>query len=156
MGMEIERKFLLNGTGWRRLAQGVPYCQGYLSLVKERTVRVRTVQNKGFLTIKGISTGMTRMEFEYEIPVAEADVLLDVLCEKPLIEKKRYTIEFAGFIWEVDEFFGENEGLVLAEIELTGEDQSFEKPPWIGREVTGDSRYFNSSLTREPFKSWRK
>jgi len=156
MGVEIERKFLLNGDEWRKLARGTVYRQGYLSSQKERTVRVRTIADKGFLTIKGVSVGMTRLEYEYEIPVEDAVVLLDTLCEKPLIEKKRCTIDYAGFVWEVDEFFGENEGLIVAEIELESEGQQFEKPSWVGDEVSGDSRYFNSNLSKNPFSAWDK
>jgi len=156
MGIEIERKFLLTGDDWRKLAKGTAYRQGYLNSQKERTVRVRTIDETGFLTIKGISVGATRMEYEYEIPMEDANVLLDELCEKPLIKKNRYKIEFAGFFWEVDEFFGENEGLIVAEIELESEDQKFEKPLWVGDEVSGDPRYFNSNLIKNPFTSWDK
>lgn len=155
MGVEIERKFLLIGDAWKERAAGTAYRQGYLSAVKERTVRVRTIDNAGFLTIKGISIGATRLEYEYEIPLADADTMLDELCEKPLIEKNRYKIEHGGFTWEVDEFFGENDGLVVAEIELDSEDQSFEKPKWVGEEVTGDVRYFNSNLIKQPYSKWK-
>jgi CYTH domain-containing protein len=155
MGIEIERKFLLTSTSWKQLAPGTLYRQGYLNSTKERTVRVRTIDDKGFLTIKGVSVGATRVEYEYEIPVADAQHLLDDLCEKPLIEKNRYKITHAGFVWEVDEFFGENMGLIVAEIELESEDQSFEKPEWVGEEVTGDPRYFNSSLIKEPYTQWK-
>lgn len=155
MGIEIERKFLLTSTSWKQLAPGTSYRQGYLNSTKERTVRVRTIDDKGFLTIKGVSVGATRVEYEYEIPVADAQHLLDDLCEKPLIEKNRYKINHAGFVWEVDEFFGENMGLIVAEIELESEDQSFEKPEWVGEEVTGDPRYFNSSLIKEPYTQWK-
>jgi len=110
--------------------------------------------NKGYLTIKGISFGATRSEYEYHIPRQDADEMLRELCEKPLIEKNRYKIEYESFIWEVDEFFGDNDGLILAEIELTHENQSFEKPPWIGEEVTGDPKYFNSSLIKKPYSRW--
>lgn len=156
MGIEIEKKFLLVGDAWKELAKGTAYRQGYLNSTKERTVRVRTIDDAGFLTIKGISVGATRMEYEYDIPVDDAKTLLDELCEKPIIEKNRYKIEFGGFIWEVDEFFGENEGLVVAEIELESEDQAFEKPEWVGEEVTGDPRYFNSNLIKEPYTRWEK
>ena len=122
MGKEIERKFLVKSEEWRSLAEGTSYRQGYLNSVKERVVRVRTINDKGYLTIKGITTGATRAEYEYEIPQADADFMLDELCEKFLIEKNRYKIEYAGFIWEVDEFFGPNEGLIVAEIELESED----------------------------------
>ncbi|WP_291440753.1 CYTH domain-containing protein [Desulfovibrio sp.] len=151
---EIERKFLIKGEAWRALAEGTMYRQGYLNSAKERTVRVRTVGDKAFLTIKGITVGATRAEYEYEIPFADCNALLDDLAEKPLIEKKRYKIKQGEFTWEVDEFFGDNQGLIVAEIELTSEDQQFGKPDWIGEEVTGDPRYFNSNLIKHPFTRW--
>ena len=154
MGTEIEKKFLITDNSWRSLASGVTYRQGYLNITKERTVRVRTIEDKGFLTIKGIATGASRAEYEYEIPAADAEAMLNDLCEKPLIEKSRYKIDFEGFVWEVDEFFGENQGLIVAEVELESEDQRFEKPEWIGEEVTGDPRYFNANLVRNPFSKW--
>ena len=154
MGTEIERKFLMKDDAWRSLAKGTKYRQGYLNSTKERVVRVRTIDDKGFLTIKGITTGATRVEYEYEIPDAEATAMLDELCEKPLIEKNRYKIAFGGFTWEVDEFFGENQGLIVAEVELESEDQPFEKPDWIGKEVTGDPKYFNSNLIQNPYLKW--
>jgi len=154
MGIEIERKFLIKDDAWRALAEGTQYRQGYLNSTKERTVRVRTINDKGFLTIKGITTGATRAEYEYEIPHAETVAMLDELCEKPLIEKNRYKIAFEGLIWEIDEFFGENQGLIVAEVELESEDQAFEKPEWIGEEVTGDPKYFNSNLILNPFAKW--
>ncbi len=154
MGKEIERKFLVKDDSFRSLAQGTRYRQGYLNSVKERVVRVRTIDDKGFLTIKGITTGATRAEYEYEIPVKEADAMLEELCEQPLIEKNRYKIAHKGFIWEVDEFFGENQGLIFAEVELESEDQQFDKPDWITDEVTGDPKYFNSNLIQNPYKNW--
>ncbi|MCP4409408.1 MAG: CYTH domain-containing protein [Gammaproteobacteria bacterium] len=154
MGTEIERKFLLKGGSWRSMAQGTKYRQGYLNSHKNRVVRVRTIADKGYLTIKGITSGATRVEFEYEIPEDDAGAMLDDLCEKPLIEKNRYKIDFAGFVWEVDEFFGENMGLIVAEIELEAEDQPFEKPEWVGDEVTGDPKYFNSNLVINPYLKW--
>jgi len=154
MGTEIERKFLLIGDSWRSLATGTKYRQGYLNSTKERVVRVRTIDDDGFLTIKGITTGATRVEYEYKIPKKDATEMLDELCEKPIIEKNRYKIDFAGFIWEVDEFFGENQGLIVAEVELESEDQAFEKPEWIGDEVTGDPKYFNSNLIVNPYTKW--
>jgi CYTH domain-containing protein len=154
MGKEIERKFLLKNDSWRSLAKGTKYRQGYLNSAKERIVRVRTIDDKGFLTIKGITIGATRVEYEYEILEKEATAMLDELCEKPIIEKNRYKIDFAGFIWEVDEFFGDNQGLIVAEVELESEDQSFEKPEWIGDEVTGDPKYFNSNLILNPYTKW--
>ncbi|PIE90899.1 MAG: adenylate cyclase [Acidobacteria bacterium] len=153
MGKEIERKFLVKSDTWRELARGVHYCQGYLSSVKERTVRVRTIEDKGFLTIKGISTGISRLEYEYPIPVEDARALLNI-CEKPLIEKSRYKIEHGGLVWEVDEFYGDNAGLILAEVELESEDQAYEKPDWIGEEVSSDPRYYNANLIKEPYTSW--
>jgi len=154
MGTEIERKFLLKGDSWRSLAKGTKYRQGYLNSAKERVVRIRTIDDKGFLTIKGITTGATRVEYEYDIPEDDATAMLDDLCEQPIIEKNRYKIDNAGFIWEVDEFFGENQGLIVAEVELESEDQPFEKPDWIGDEVTGDPKYFNSNLILNPFTKW--
>ena len=152
MGTEIERKFMVKKGVWRD-KKATKYRQGYLSTVKERTVRVRTIEDKGYLTIKGISIGASRMEFEYEIPRQDADALLDI-CEKPLIEKNRYKVENGGFVWEVDEFFGENQGLIVAELELENEDQYFPRPDWIGEEVTGDPRYFNSNLVKNPYTKW--
>ncbi|MEA3486144.1 MAG: CYTH domain-containing protein [Thermodesulfobacteriota bacterium] len=154
MSKEIERKFLLKDGSWRSLAMGTKYRQGYLNSTKERVVRVRTIDDNGFLTVKGITTGATRVEYEYEIPEKDATEMLDELCEKPIIEKNRHKINFAGFIWEVDEFFGENQGLIVAEIELENEEQSFEKPEWIGDEVTGDPKYFNSNLIINPYTKW--
>ena len=154
MGIEIERKFLIATEDWRGLAEGLDYRQGYLSTAKERTVRIRTIGAQGFLTIKGISIGATRTEFEYEIPVDDAHELLDELCLRPLIEKRRHRVPFGGLIWEIDEFFGENHGLIVAEVELTSEDQDVDLPPWIGEEVTGDPRFFNSSLVERPFSTW--
>jgi adenylate cyclase len=154
MAEEIEKKFLLADNGWQGLAEGKAYCQGYLNSEKGRTVRVRIIGEQGFLTIKGPSDNGARLEFEYQIPVADAQEMLSRLCHKPLIEKTRYCIPFADFIWEVDVFKGENEGLVLAEIELAYVGQEFVKPPWIGCEVTGDSRYYNANLVRNPFCNW--
>jgi CYTH domain-containing protein len=152
MAKEIERKFLVKDDTWRDV-KGVKYRQGYLSSVKERTVRVRTMEDKGYLTIKGIAVGATRMEFEYEIPRKDADILLGI-CEQPLIEKNRYTIAHDGFVWEVDEFFGDNSGLIVAEVELASEGQEFPRPDWVGEEVTGDPRYFNSNLIKNPYMHW--
>jgi adenylate cyclase len=155
MANEIERKFLVIGHEWKSLAVGVPYRQGYLSTVKERTVRVRTVGDRGMLTIKGITTDVSRLEFEYEIPLADANRMLDELCERPLIEKTRYTIRIGPLTWEVDEFTGDNRGLIVAEVELSSADQPLVRPPWIGEEVSHDPRYFNSNLVRHPYTTWR-
>jgi len=148
MGIEIERKFLVRNTDWKQNAQGVLYRQGYLSSDKQCTVRVRIAGDSAFVTIKGITTGISRLEFEYPIPLGDAVTMLDKLCAGALIEKTRYRIEHAGNIWEVDEFAGANSGLVLAEIELHDEAQAFEKPHWLGEEVSGDPRYFNSNLAK--------
>ena len=154
MGTEIERKFLLKSDEWRSLGKGVYYRQGYLNSARERTVRVRTINEKGFLTIKGISVGATRAEYEYEIPKDECNAMLDDLVEKPIIEKNRYKVGYKGFTWEIDEFLEENKGLIVAEVELESEEQQFEKPAWIGKEVTGDSKYFNSNLINYPYTKW--
>ncbi len=154
MAKEIERKFLVASEDCRALARGTRYRQGYLSTVKERTVRVRTIDEKGFLTVKGVTVGATRSEYEYEIPAADADEMLNDLCEKPIIEKNRYKIPLGGVTWEVDEFLGVNDGLIVAEVELQSEDQYFPKPDWIGEEVTSDPKYFNANLIARPFSTW--
>ncbi len=154
MASEIERKFLVNRELWPAPDGGVLYRQGYLSVERERTVRVRIAGRHAFITIKGETRGVERLEFEYEIPVADATVLLDQLCLRPLIEKTRFRIDVAGHVWEVDEFHGENEGLLLAEIELAATDEKFEMPLWAGAEVSDDPRYFNSNLILEPYTRW--
>lgn len=155
MAIEIERKFLLKNNHWKQIGKGVEYCQGYLNSDKHRTVRVRTVGDKGYLTIKGLSRGSLRNEYEYEIPLDDALELLE-LCEQPLIRKKRYRIKVEGLTWEIDEFYGKNEGLCLAEVELETEDQQISLPDWIGDEVTNDPRYFNSNLMNNPYSSWKE
>ncbi|MDR7306245.1 CYTH domain-containing protein [Rhodoferax saidenbachensis] len=152
MAIEIERKFLVTGTAWQQ-APGVPYRQGYLNRDKTRTVRVRVAGDAAFLTIKGVSVGATRAEFEYPIPVADAQALL-ALCDGPLIEKTRHVLTHEGTVWEVDVFAGDNAGLVVAEVELASEDQPFVRPDWLGAEVTHDARYFNSNLASHPFTKW--
>jgi adenylate cyclase len=154
VGVEIERKFLLAGDGWRALGQPVLLRQGYLSSDPERVVRVRVEGDHACITIKGRSSGATRGEWEYPIPLTDANELLERLCQQPIVEKYRSKVEFAGNVWEVDEFIGVNQGLVLAEIELQAEDQAFDKPEWIGAEVTDDKRYYNSNLVRHPYSSW--
>jgi adenylate cyclase len=154
MGQEIERKFLVKTDSWRGQDQGKRYRQGYLSTVKERTVRVRTAGEKGFLTIKGVTVGASRPEYEYEIPASDANQILDQLCQQPLIEKTRYRISYAGLVWEVDEFEGENRGLITAEVELKDEKQVVSFPEWVGQEVTADPRYFNANLVAKPFTTW--
>ncbi|OGR61549.1 MAG: adenylate cyclase [Desulfobacula sp. RIFOXYB2_FULL_45_6] len=154
MGVEIERKFLLKGDEWRAMGKPVFYRQGYLNHSKERTIRVRMAGEKGYLTLKGISKGAKRMEYEYEIPIEDCRSILNELVETPIIEKNRYLVEYTGLAWEIDEFFGENQGLILAEVELESEDQKIELPDWIGEEVTHDPRYYNSSLVRHPYTTW--
>ena len=155
MALEIELKFLVQNSSWKGQAEGVHYRQGYLSTNKSRTVRVRTIKDKAFLTIKGISIGATRKEFEYEIPFNEGLIMLDELCEKPIIEKIRYKIKVENdLVWEIDEFLGENKGLIVAEIELQHEEQSFIKPDWLGKEVTTNPKFYNSSLVKFPFYKW--
>lgn len=131
------------------------YQQGFISTVRERVVRVRIAGSRAFLTIKGISKGPERREFEYEIPVEDAKILLEEICEKPIITKYRYTIPVLDLIWEVDEFLNENKGLIIAEVELQNEDQSIYRPEWLGPEVTNDSRYYNSNLVKFPFSVWK-
>jgi CYTH domain-containing protein len=156
MAKEIERKFLVKTTAWKPHGGGIHFKQGYLNTQKERVVRVRIEGAKAKLTIKGVTTGVTRSEFEYVIPVEDASILLDNLCEKPLIDKHRHTETHGGKTWEIDVFHGENEGLVVAEIELTNEAETFLKPAWAGEEVSSDPRYFNSNLLKNPFKNWGK
>lgn len=156
MAKEIERKFLVIGNKWRELANGTHYRQGYLNSIKERTVRIRTINDKAYLTVKGPTVGVTRMEFEYEIPYNDCVEMLDNLAEKPIIEKTRYKIKADNLVWEIDEFFGVNEGLIVAEVELQSEEQKFEKPEWIGEEISGDPRYFNSNLVNNPYTTWKK
>ena len=153
MALEIERKFLVTGDEWRN-AEGVVMRQGYLSTHPERTVRVRVEGDRATLAVKGITRGATRSEYEYDIPPEEADELLR-LCEPPLIEKVRRTLEHDGLLWDVDEFFGENQGLVVAEVELDREDRPFTKPPWVGEEVTHDPRFYNANLVANPFTKWQ-
>ena len=154
MSLEIERKFLVRGQEWKNLASGVLLKQGYLSSHPDRTVRVRIEGDSAMLTVKGRTTGATRHEWEYPIPLQDAMAMLDSLCEKPIIEKYRFRIPIGGLIWEVDEFLGENCGLVVAEVELHSEQQEFIKPDWIAEEVTHDSRYFNANLLRNPYGKW--
>lgn len=152
MGMEIERKFLVAGDGWRDY-EATLYCQGYLNRGKPCTVRVRIAGELGFLTVKGPTSGASRAEFEYRIPVEDAKEML-VLCDGPVVEKYRRVIPYAELKWEVDEFLGDNSGLVIAEVELQSEQQELACPDWIGPEVTGDARYYNSNLSIRPYKTW--
>lgn len=155
MGQEIERKYLIDKDQWQQVDKpaGQLYRQGYLSLDPNKTIRVRQTPDKGFLTIKGLSIGATRPEYEYEIPLDEAKELLDKFSISEL-SKTRYKISVDNHIWEVDDFLGDNEGLIVAEIELTSEDECFTIPDWIGEEVTGQEKYYNSNLTTDPYKNW--
>ena len=155
MAREIERKFLVTDNNWKKGIEGVRFSQGYLNSDKYRTVRVRLEGNVGKLTVKGLTEGIHRLEFEYVIPEADAKELL-TLCEKPLIEKIRYRLTYAGHDWEIDEFLGENVGLVVAEVELQDESTDPSLPTWAGREVSDDPRYFNSSLIKNPYCRWEK
>jgi adenylate cyclase len=154
MGEEIERKFLVSGEAWRETAEGTRYRQGFLSTEPERTVRVRVAGPRGSITVKGKNLGARRAEFEYEIPLADAERMLDTLCKRPLIEKVRYVLAVGAHTWEIDVFEGDNAGLVVAEIELRREDEAFERPEWVGDEVTDDPRYFNSNLVANPYRAW--
>ena len=163
MGTEIERKYLVKQAEWRshlqKLQQNCPkigekYCQGYIPTSNGTTVRLRIVGNRGYLTIKGKTEGYTRSEFEYSIPVTDAEQMLATLCLKPLIEKIRYKVKHNNLIWEVDDFLGENKGLIIAEVELKSEQQQIDLPNWIDREVN-DIKYFNSSLIKYPYSKWQ-
>jgi len=156
MATEIERKFLVKPGAWVPKDPGIHFKQGYLNSQKERVVRVRIEGARAKLTIKGLTTGVTRAEFEYTIPVDDAAVLLDHLCEQPLIDKHRHVELHGGRQWEIDVFHGENDGLVVAEVELPSEDAPLELPPWASDEVSGDPRYFNSNLLTQPYKTWRR
>jgi adenylate cyclase len=154
MAKEIERKFLVKGDSWRESAQGSTYRQGYIPTQGQVTVRVRVAGDKGYITIKGPSVNYSRLEFEYPIPVEDAQEMLEKLCQSPLIEKTRYALEWNGLIWQIDEFSGANQGLILAEIELNDEKQNIELPSWVDKEVSEDPRYFNSNLVKKPFCQW--
>ncbi len=156
MGLEIERKFLVKNDSWKKeVSNSFSLKQGYLSSNPDRTVRIRITEQSAFLTIKSKSQGISRQEFEYTIPLNEAKELL-LLCEKPIIEKIRYLVKIESHTWEIDVFEGENKGLTIAEIELSDENEEFEIHAWIGKEVSDDSRYFNSNLIACPFNSWEK
>lgn len=156
MAQEIERKFLVTGDFKSSARKSTRITQGYLSSVPERTVRVRVKGEKGFITIKGIGSesGASRFEWEKEIPVAEVQELLKI-CEPGVIDKTRYLVEAGPHTFEVDEFYGDNEGLTVAEVELASENEAFERPAWLGEEVTGDVRYYNSMLMKNPYKNWK-
>jgi adenylate cyclase len=154
MGIEIERKYLVHGDTWRRGQPGVLYRQGFLRSSVECVIRVRIQGEQAFLTIKGRTESISRLEFEYAIPMVEAQEMLDQLCSHPLMEKYRYIRSFAGLEWEIDEFLGDNQGLVVAEVELRSEDQTITTPEWVEREVTDDPRYLNVNLAIKPYTQW--
>lgn len=155
MANEIERKFLVKGEFKNLSNKSTRIVQGYLSSIPERTVRVRIKGDKGYITIKGIgnTSGASRYEWEKEIPASEVEELLKI-CEPGVIDKTRYLVKSGDHTFEVDEFYGENDGLVLAEIELSSENESFIKPAWLGEEVTGDTKYYNSMLMKNPYSKW--
>lgn len=164
MGTEIERKYLVKKEEWRshlkQLQQDFPdigqkYCQGYIPTNNRTTVRLRTIGTQAYITIKSEVVGYTRSEFEYPIPLQDAEQMLATLCLKPLIEKIRYKVTHDDLVWEVDDFLGENKGLIIAEVELTDENQNINLPHWIDREVK-DKKYFNSSLVNHPYSKWEK
>lgn len=155
MAKEIERKFLVKDLSFKKLSAPTLYRQGYISTNPMATVRVRVAGDKGYIAVKSKRTGITRLEYEYEIPVEDANRMLENLCQKPLIEKYRYILNYEGYTWEIDEFLGDNEGLVVAEIELEDEEQEFIKPDFVGEEVTFDYRYRNSNLVKNPYKNWK-
>jgi adenylate cyclase len=158
MGVEIERKFLVADRSVVASLAGTTMRQGYLSVDPERTIRVRVAGRRAFVTIKGApsDSGASRAEFEYEIPVPDAEELLDRLALKPLVEKTRYRVPVGRYVWEIDVFSGDNEGLVVAEVELPSEGAAVMLPHWVGEEVTGDPRYYNASLVGHPYRDWDK
>lgn len=157
MATEIERKFLVPAGAWHpQPGTGTLYRQGYLSSDLQRIVRVRIAGDAAFLTVKGETQGISRLEFEYPIPVADAATMLDELCPRPFVEKRRYQERYAGLVWEIDVFEGDNAGLILAEVELPTPTTPIVLPPWVGREVSNDPRYFNSNLVAHPFKRWSR
>ena len=156
MGREIERKFLVIGDGWRKGGRRSRLRQGYLCASKQRSVRVRLENGTGTVTIKGPAKKNVRAEYEYRIPARDAAELLDRLCERPLIDKTRTRVRFGGLIWEIDEFAGDNRGLVVAEVELSRAAQKVVLPPWVGKEVTRDARYLNANLFKNPYRNWAR
>ena len=154
MGYEIERKYLVKDTTILEDKCGVLYRQAYIATTNNNVVRLRTVDKNAYITLKGENNGVVRLEYEYEIPLKDANEIIENLCQKPIIEKMRYTIYHEGFEWVIDKFLGENSGLIMAEIELPNKDTVFTKPSFIGQEVTGDVRYYNSNLVKNPYSTW--
>ncbi|MFI3123545.1 MAG: CYTH domain-containing protein [Methylococcales bacterium] len=156
MALEIEHKFLLANDSWREnVSHSVIYKQGYLSSQATSSIRVRISDKQAWLNIKSATIGTQRSEYEYEIPLSDANEILDNLCLKPVIEKTRHFVKHENHLWEIDEFDGENVGLIVAEIELKAENETFAKPDWIGSEVTQDMRYYNNNLAKNPYSAWR-
>ncbi len=155
MAREIERKFLVRGDSWRLGSEGILYRQGYLRADAACLVRIRIGGGKAFLAVKSLLSGITRLEYEYPVPLADAAEMLERLCPRPWIEKRRWRVRHAGRHWEIDEFLGDSEGLIVAEVEVEREDEPVELPPWAGREVSLDPRYFNVNLARNPYRLWR-
>ncbi|PSB04729.1 CYTH domain-containing protein [Merismopedia glauca] len=155
MAVEIERKFLVNSNEWRSLAPGTLYRQGYIPTNPDVTVRVRLVGEQGYLTIKTPLTAISKAEYEYPIPLSDAQSMIDSACKSLIVEKYRHKIPFGGLVWEVDEFIGQNAGLILAEVEIPTEDFAVELPNWNLQEVSGDRRYYNHYLAHHPFQTWK-
>ncbi len=155
MAIEIEHKFLLTGDQWRNsIRKSTPLRQGYLSNEVKCSVRVRSSADKAWLNIKSVTIGNQRQEFEYEIPLSDAAMMLDTLARKPLIEKTRHLVDYANHTWEIDEFGGDNAGLIVAEVELRSPEEVFERPEWVGKDVTSDLRYYNTRLSKQPYNTW--
>ncbi len=155
MPVEIERKFLLNSDAWRNeVKRSVRIRQGYLGKIDKASVRVRVQGEQANINVKSATLGMRRMEYEYPIPLDEAEEMLDQLCATPQIDKTRYFVQHGKHLWEIDEFYGDNQGLIVAEVELGAEDEAFEKPEWAGQDVTEDPRYYNVNLIKAPYNTW--
>ena len=155
MATEIEHKFLLRNDRWRhQIERSVRMRQGYLTSDARCSVRVRVADHQGFLNIKSGTLGIQRSEYEYTIPLAEAEEILDTLCEQPLLEKTRHFVHYGDHLWEIDEFAGANTGLIVAEVELSRPDEPFKRPEWVGEDVSHDIRYYNSQLARHPYANW--
>ena len=155
MAIEIERKFLVVNDSWRSLGLGKVYKKGYIATADNiTTIRVRIIGEEAYLTIKSKTEGISRNEFEYPIPLEDAQMILESLCDRPLIEKIRYKINYDNLLWEIDEFQGENQGLIIAEVELENENQTINLPEWVGEEVSHDPRYYNVNLTKNPYQTW--
>lgn len=155
MATEIEHKFLLRNDRWRsQVERSARLRQGYLTSDARCSVRVRIAESQGFLNLKSGTLGIQRSEYEYPIPLADAEEILDTLCEKPLLEKTRHYLHFGEHLWEIDEFAGDNAGLIVAEVELSRIDELFARPDWLGEDVSHDIRYYNSQLARHPYRNW--